>query len=102
MCICLRGIIYERRIAFSSWIIQSIYARIMFDAEGKIRIAWISTAVVNIALAIAVMAMLTRHEVSEVPIVPTNSLLKAYETRYLHFSAISCLLQRQLFELFTR
>ena len=39
----------------------------MFDAEGKIRIAWISTAVVNIVLAIAVMGMLTKHEVSEVP-----------------------------------
>ena len=46
----------------------------MFDAEGKIRIAWISTAVVNIALAIAVMAMLTQHEVSEVPKLPTKHM----------------------------
>ena len=58
----------------------------MFDAEGKIRIAWISTAVVNIALAIAVMAMLTQHEVSEVQ----KYLLIAFK----HMILVTCIFQQ--------
>ena len=69
----------DGKFSFSPWIVLSIYPCIMFDAAGKIRIAWMSTAVINIVLAIAVMAMLTQHKVSEVPKLPTYSL-QAYET----------------------